>query len=62
MSHIFISYAREDVEFAQKLDADLRRRGAVTWIDELGIRGGADWPDRIARAIEECAAMLVAQM
>jgi formylglycine-generating enzyme required for sulfatase activity len=56
---LFISYARKDVEFAQKLNADLQRHGVTTWIDELGIRGGQDWPDRIATAIEGCKAMLV---
>jgi formylglycine-generating enzyme required for sulfatase activity len=56
---LFISYARKDVEFAQKLNADLQRHGVATWIDELGIRGGEDWPDRIATAIEGCKAMLI---
>jgi formylglycine-generating enzyme required for sulfatase activity len=56
---IFISYSRRDVEFAQRLNADLQQRGVATWIDELGIRGGDDWPLRIATAIEGCAAVLV---
>jgi formylglycine-generating enzyme required for sulfatase activity len=56
---LFISYARKDVEFAQKLNADLQRHGVATWIDELGIRGGEDWPNRIATAIEGCKAMLI---
>lgn len=56
---LFISYARKDVEFAQKLNADLKRQGMTTWIDELGIRGGEDWPNRIPTAIEGCKAMLV---
>ena len=59
MSHLFISYARRDAEFAQKLNAGLHDRGVATWIDELGIRSGADWPDRIATAIEDCTAMLI---
>ena len=56
---LFISYARKDVEFAHRLNADLQRHGVTTWIDELGIRGGEDWPNRIATAIEGCKAMLV---
>ncbi|MDY6875415.1 MAG: SUMF1/EgtB/PvdO family nonheme iron enzyme [Chloroflexota bacterium] len=56
---LFISYARKDVEFAQRLNADLQRHGVITWIDELGIRSGEDWPNRIATAIEGCKAMLV---
>ena len=58
-STLFISYARKDVEFAQRLNTDLQRHGVTTWIDELGIRGGEDWPNRIATAIEGCEAMLV---
>jgi formylglycine-generating enzyme required for sulfatase activity/uncharacterized caspase-like protein len=58
-STLFISYARKDVEFAQRLDADLQRHGVTTWIDELGTRTGEDWLDRIAAAIEGCKAMLV---
>jgi formylglycine-generating enzyme required for sulfatase activity len=56
---LFISYARKDVEFAQQLNADLRQRGVSTWIDELGIRGGDDWPTRIATALAGCKAVLV---
>jgi len=56
---VFISYAREDVAFAQRLNTDLQRRGVATWIDELGIRGGDDWPTRIATALAGCKAVLV---
>jgi hypothetical protein len=56
---IFISYSREDAEFAQKLNADLHLHGVSTWIDEAGIRGGEDWPQRIASAIETCQVVLV---
>jgi formylglycine-generating enzyme required for sulfatase activity len=59
MSHIFISYARKDAEFAQKINSDLRDRGIPTWIDEIGIRAFEDWPKRIAKAIKECEALLV---
>jgi Leucine-rich repeat (LRR) protein len=59
MSYLFISYARKDEKFAQRLNTDLRSYGVPTWIDELGIRSGEDWPDRIALAIEEAGAMLV---
>lgn len=56
---LFISYAREDAEFAQRLRADLELRGVKTWIDEQGIHGGDDWRNRIATAIEGCKGMLV---
>jgi formylglycine-generating enzyme required for sulfatase activity len=56
---VFISYAREDEAFAQRLNTDLQQRGIATWIDELGIRGGDDWPTRIATALAGCKAVLV---
>jgi hypothetical protein len=56
---LFISYANRDVEFAQRLNADLRRSGVSTWINELGIRGGDDWPMRIATALMGCKTVLV---
>ena len=56
---IFISYARKDAQFAHKLNVDLQKHGISTWIDELGIRSGEDWPDRIAQAIKDCHAMIV---
>jgi hypothetical protein len=57
--NLFVSYARQDVEFAQQLSTDLQQKGVPVWIDQLSIRSGEDWPDIIAKAIEECQAMLV---
>ncbi|QLH40287.1 MAG: toll/interleukin-1 receptor domain-containing protein [Defluviicoccus sp.] len=33
MAHIFLSYAREDIETARWLDAALRARGWEVWWD-----------------------------
>jgi len=59
MSYLFISYAREDNEFARTLNTDIQDCGIQTWIDESGIRGGEDWLTSIASAIESSAGMLV---
>jgi Leucine-rich repeat (LRR) protein len=59
MNFLFISYARKDEQFAHRLNADLQSYGVQTWIDELGIRAGEDWPDRIALSIEKAGAILV---
>jgi hypothetical protein len=59
MSHIFISYAREDQGFVDDLVRDLEARGLSCWIDRQDIPGGATWRAEIATAISECLACLV---
>ena len=39
-SPAFVSYAREDSEFALRLAADIKANGANVWIDKLDIRPG----------------------
>lgn len=46
---IFISYAHADVEFAQRLRAELESRGVNVWVDEKDILVG----DSISQKIEE---------
>jgi hypothetical protein len=53
MSHIFVSYVREDKELVDKLVADLERRGAQFWLDRKDIKPGHFWKDAIREAIEE---------
>ena len=47
----FISYAREDVNVAQKLYGDLRTAGAQPWIDVEDLLGGQDFELTITNAI-----------
>jgi hypothetical protein len=56
---IFISYAREDKRFANKLAKSLRDAGAKVWIDEKDIRGGDDYVKKITAAIEEHKEFLI---
>jgi hypothetical protein len=49
----FISYAREDFEFAKRLYADLRRLGAEPWMDVEELTGGTDWQAAVRHAIRE---------
>jgi len=37
---IFISYASEDAEVAQRICADLRQAGLEVWIDQSDLRAG----------------------
>lgn len=58
-SQIFISYAREDSEFALKLATDLRREGANLWLDTLDIKAGRRWDRAVQEALTACPCMLV---
>ena len=52
-SKIFISYSRDDIEFADQLDATLRLAGYTTTIDRHGIMGGEDWERRLEELIRD---------
>jgi type III secretion system FlhB-like substrate exporter len=59
MGHLFVSYARKNIEIAEKLTADLERAGFNVWLDRKGIDGGSKWAAEIARAISECETFLL---
>lgn len=48
----FISYAREDINFARRIASDLRRLGANPWLDVEKLIGGEDWESVIQNAIK----------
>ena len=50
---VFISYSREDLEFADQLDAALNAYGFECSIDRQGISGGEDWKRRLGNLISE---------
>lgn len=58
MTHIFISYSRQDQTYAQQIKAALAARNLPYWMDER-IDPGDDWWDRIDTAIAGCAGMVV---
>jgi WD40 repeat protein len=58
MSHIFISYSRRDLDFAQKIVDALAAKDLDTWIDWKSIPKGEDWQQEIYRGIEEADAFL----
>lgn len=59
MSHIFISYSRDDLAFARYLRALLSQEGFSVWMDERGLSAGMNWWKEIERNIDHCAAFLV---
>ncbi len=54
----FISYSREDSEFALRLAQDLRAAGANVWIDQLDIHPGKPWDNAIEDALQNSPQML----
>jgi hypothetical protein len=63
---VFLSYAREDSDFARRLAADLKTlaadlktKGANVWLDQLDIQPGRPWDREVERALTICNEMLV---
>jgi TPR repeat protein len=50
---VFISYSRDDLKFADQLDAALNACGFECLIDRHGISGGEDWKRRLGNLISE---------
>jgi hypothetical protein len=56
---IFISYASEDIEAAQRLCAALREMGGdITWFDKRSLKPGDDWERHMLGAIQRCSLFL----
>jgi tetratricopeptide (TPR) repeat protein len=52
---VFLSYASQDAEAAQKLCSGLRAAGIEVWLDQSELRGGDAWDQKIRRQIRSCA-------
>jgi TPR repeat protein len=50
---VFISYSRDDLDFADQLDAALNACGFECVIDRHGISGGEEWKRRLGNLISE---------
>lgn len=55
----FISYSREDSEFARRLAEDLKAAGTSVWLDQLDIAPGQRWAKAVEDALNDCPRMLV---
>src|ERR1700746_2538255 len=52
---VFLSYASQDAEAAQKICAALRAGGIEVFLDQSELRGGDVWDQKIRREIHDCA-------
>jgi len=58
MSHVFISYSKQNKEYARKLADHLLSQGLNVWIDDR-IEPSDEWWKTVVKAIRECAAFVV---
>ena len=52
---VFLSYASQDAEAAQKISDALRAAGIEVFLDQSELRGGEVWDQKIRREIHDCA-------
>jgi len=55
---VFISYAIEDSQIAERLYDDLKKAGVELWFDRKNLMPGQDWKIEIKRAIQESTIFL----
>ena len=51
---VFLSYASEDMEAAQRMADALRASGIEVWFDKSELRGGDAWDQKIRRELQDC--------
>jgi len=59
MGHIFISYSRKDIVYAERLINALRREGFDPWVDVEGLGAGTFWQTRLQKQINTCDAYIL---
>jgi hypothetical protein len=59
MTHVFISYSRQNNDYAECLCDELVKKGFNVWRDNENITTGEEWYPSIEKAIETCAVFLV---
>src|SRR5207302_6235680 len=52
---VFLSYASQDAEAAQKICEALRAAGIEVFLDQSELRGGDAWDQKIRHEIHDCA-------
>jgi hypothetical protein len=52
---VFLSYASQDAQAAQKICEALRAAGIEVWFDQSELRGGDAWDTSIRKQIKTCA-------
>ena len=58
LPYAFISYARQDRQFVDRLTAELRKAGVDTWTDVTNISAGQQVAQQIDRGLREAAVLI----
>jgi len=58
LSHVFISYKREESDFAELLESKLKEANFNVWIDRQ-LRAGTEWREKIDEEIRKSIALIV---
>lgn len=53
ISHVFISYVRENTDIVSRLSHELPAAGVKVWLDRYSIKPGANWRNAIRLAIRQ---------
>lgn len=56
--HVFLSYAREDLDQIDRLAEALKSEGLAVWIDRKGIQSG-NWKERVTQGLNRARALVV---
>ena len=59
MPQVFISYASEDAFFAEFLKKNLLEKKIDVWLDQVELKAGEEWRDKIDQGISESDALIV---
>ena len=57
--HIFLSYAREDRDFAKELSGLMKERGASVFFDTNAVALGEEWGSVLRKEIEKATALVL---
>jgi hypothetical protein len=56
---VIISYSRNDSDFVDRLEADLKAQNLTVWVDRRKLEGGQVWDTEIQGAIDHCRVLLM---
>jgi hypothetical protein len=59
MKHVFISYKKEDIHFADAVKRKLESSGFASWIDRYQLAPPDRWSNEIEKALRNCIALVV---
>jgi len=59
MGHVFISYSKQDREYAVNLSRKLKREGFDPWLDVERLKPGTSWQERLLTDVESCDAYIL---